>query len=93
MAQLGGVGQHIVGSSVGIIDPDRFAEALQKAQRNEDVSIGSLKRTLTLESWLRHLTTPRSPDELDANRERQGYSSTPETKELQAPAQPKSSAS
>ena len=46
----------MVSSSIGIVDPDRFAEALQKARRNEDVPIGSLKRTLTLESWLRHLT-------------------------------------
>lgn len=51
------VGRHIAGSSVGIIDSDRFLEALQKARRDEDLSIGSLKRTLTLESWLRHLMT------------------------------------
>jgi asparagine synthase (glutamine-hydrolysing) len=50
------IGQHIVSSAIGIVDPDRFAEALQKARRNEDVPIGSLNRTLTLESWLRHLT-------------------------------------
>ena len=51
------IGQHIAGSSAGIIDLDRFGEALQKARRNEVVPIESLKRTLTLESWLRHLVT------------------------------------
>jgi asparagine synthase (glutamine-hydrolysing) len=51
------IGRHIAGGSVRIIDPDRFVEALQKARCNEDVPIGSLKRTLTLESWLRHLAT------------------------------------
>jgi asparagine synthase (glutamine-hydrolysing) len=53
---LSDLGQSIIASSVGIIDPDRFAEALHKARCNETVLIGSLKRTLTLESWLRHLT-------------------------------------
>lgn len=51
------IGQQIVGSSAGIIDPNRFLEALQKVRRNEEVPLDSLKRTLTLESWLRRLTT------------------------------------
>jgi asparagine synthase (glutamine-hydrolysing) len=51
------IGQQIVGSSAGIIDPNRFFEALQKVRRSEEVPLDSLKRTLTLESWLRHLTT------------------------------------
>jgi hypothetical protein len=50
------IGQYIVSGAIGIVDPDRFAEAMQKARRNEDVPIASLNRTLTLESWLRHLT-------------------------------------
>ncbi len=50
------IGQEIVGSSLGIIQSNRFLEELRKAQRNEAVPINSLKRTLTLESWLRHLT-------------------------------------
>jgi asparagine synthase (glutamine-hydrolysing) len=50
------IGQQIVGSSAGIIDPNRFFEALQKVRR-EEVPLDSLKRILTLESWLRHLTT------------------------------------
>jgi len=50
------IGQHIIGSSVGIIDPDRFAEVLHKALRDEEIPLEKLKRTLTLEYWLRHLT-------------------------------------
>jgi asparagine synthase (glutamine-hydrolysing) len=49
------IGQHLRSSSIGIVDRDRFAESLQKARQNEDVPIGSLKRVVTLESWLRHL--------------------------------------
>jgi asparagine synthase (glutamine-hydrolysing) len=50
------IGQHITSNSIGIVDRDRFVQALQQARRNEDVPIGSLKRVVTLESWLRHLT-------------------------------------
>jgi asparagine synthase (glutamine-hydrolysing) len=50
------IGQHIIGSSLGIIDPDRFAEAVQKGPHNEDIPIESLKLAVTLESWFRHLT-------------------------------------
>ena len=48
--------QRMVSSSMGIIDAHRFAETLQKARRHEQVLVGSLTRTLTLEFWLRHLT-------------------------------------
>ena len=53
---LAEMGEHII-SPVGILDPNRFLEALQKARRKEEVPIDSLVKTLTLESWLRHLTT------------------------------------
>jgi asparagine synthase (glutamine-hydrolysing) len=83
------IGQHIRSSSVGIVDRDRFAEALQKARHNEDVPIGSLKRVVTLESWLRHLTiqgvlTDSTPSEKQTN------STTLGTQQLQASSQPKS---
>jgi asparagine synthase (glutamine-hydrolysing) len=42
-------------SSTGMIDPDQFLRALEDARRNEVVPVHSLKRTLTLEYWLRHL--------------------------------------
>ena len=48
-------GWRLAGSSAGIVDPDRFLEALEKAWRKDEVPVRGLKRTLTLESWLRHL--------------------------------------
>lgn len=48
--------QQMVGDSLGIVDRDRFLEALQKARRSEGAPLESLARTLTLEFWLRHLT-------------------------------------
>ena len=86
------IGQHIASGAIGIVDPDRFAEALQKARRNEGVPIGSLNRTLTLESWLRHLTLQGVLTN-SVSTKRQEYSSSLEAKELQSPAQPKSLAS
>jgi len=64
-------GERILSSSMGIVEPNRFWETLQKARRNEDVPIDSLKRTLMLESWLHHLTTKqvlRKPSELRGSR-------------------------
>jgi len=49
------VGEHLMSGSIGVVNRKRFIEALQKARRNEDVPIELLKRTLTLEAWLRHL--------------------------------------
>jgi asparagine synthase (glutamine-hydrolysing) len=49
------MGWCLASSSTRIVDADRFLEALQKARRNEAVQDGSLRRTLMLESWLRHL--------------------------------------
>jgi asparagine synthase (glutamine-hydrolysing) len=51
------IGQHLVGSWLGIIDPVRFSEALQKVNRKEEVPLQMLKLTLRLEFWLRHLAT------------------------------------
>ncbi|MGA7291189.1 MAG: asparagine synthase-related protein, partial [Terriglobales bacterium] len=85
-------GQQMVGSSIGIIDSNRLLEALQKARRNEEVSSDSLKRTLFLESWLRHLTIRRVLTNSMAT-QKQSHSSAIEAKELSASAQPKGSAS
>jgi asparagine synthase (glutamine-hydrolysing) len=49
------IDQHMVSSSMGIIDANRFGEALQRAWHDEGVSFETLVRTLTLESWLHHL--------------------------------------
>lgn len=51
------IGQHLVGSWLGIIDPVRFSEALQKVNRKEEVPLQMLKLTLRLEFWLRHLAS------------------------------------
>jgi asparagine synthase (glutamine-hydrolysing) len=96
------IGEHMVSSSLGIVDPDRFLEALQKARRNEEVPIASLKRTLFLESWLRHLTVcgfltnSISTKKQEYSRDCEGLAKV--SKEsgdrcLSASAQPKSSAS
>jgi asparagine synthase (glutamine-hydrolysing) len=50
------VSEHMASSSIGIIDQNRFVEALRNARDNEDVRVRILRHTLRLESWLRHLT-------------------------------------
>jgi asparagine synthase (glutamine-hydrolysing) len=60
------IGDHVVSSSVRIVDINRFLEALQKARQNEVVPTCILSRTITLESWLRHLTVHRVLTEPDA---------------------------
>jgi asparagine synthase (glutamine-hydrolysing) len=75
------VGWRMVSSSLGIIDPDRFLEVLQKARRNEEVPIESLKRTLTLESWFRHLTIQGVLTNRTARKREDDFSSV-EAKEL-----------
>ena len=53
MAELRG---KMASSLLGIVDEDRFCESLKKARRNDHTLTQALKRTLFLESWLRHLT-------------------------------------
>jgi asparagine synthase (glutamine-hydrolysing) len=54
-ASLHEIGQRFVCTSIGIMDTARCLEALRRAARKEEVPVDSLKRTLTLEFWLRHL--------------------------------------
>jgi len=54
-----GADEHMVSSSVGIINRGRFEEALETARETRDVPSGILRDTVTLESWLRHLTFHR----------------------------------
>jgi asparagine synthase (glutamine-hydrolysing) len=81
-----------ISSSIGIIDSDQFWKALQRGSCNQGAPIQSLKRTLTLESWLRHLarreilTSPMAT-------ERPPDLSFLDAKETDAPARPKSLAS
>jgi hypothetical protein len=51
------IGHHLLSSSIGIVHANRFFKALQKAGHTEETSlVDGLRRTLTVESWLRHLT-------------------------------------
>jgi asparagine synthase (glutamine-hydrolysing) len=47
--------QHMVSSSLGIVDPKRISAVLQKARRCEEVPMVSFMRTIFLEEWLRNL--------------------------------------
>ena len=42
-------------SSLGIVDPERISEALQKVRRGEEVPMIALRRALCLEGWLKDL--------------------------------------
>ena len=55
--RLDEIGLHMVSGSFGIIEADRFMQALQNAQsKDPDARIEwDLRRTLMLEFWLRHL--------------------------------------
>ena len=86
------VGRSMVTSSLGIVDHNRLEEVLQKARRREEVPADMMKRTLFLESWVRHLTT-RGVLMKSKPLEEQSCCSALEAEELQAPSLPKRSAS
>jgi asparagine synthase (glutamine-hydrolysing) len=50
-----GITQHMLSSSLGIVDAKAFLEVLQKARHGQDVQTISITRTLGLELWFRHL--------------------------------------
>jgi len=47
--------QNMLSDSLGILDPERISEALQKVRRGEEVPVIALQRALFLESWLKDL--------------------------------------
>ena len=47
--------QHMVSTSLGIVDSDRLYAALQKARLGEKVPAVTLIRTIFVEGWLRNL--------------------------------------
>jgi len=49
------MGHHLLSSSIGIVDENQFFKTLEKLKGNEATPVGDPYRTLTLESWLRHL--------------------------------------
>jgi asparagine synthase (glutamine-hydrolysing) len=57
LANLVEMTQHMVSSSLGIVDPERLSDALQKVRRGEEVPMITLRRTVCLEGWLRDLRT------------------------------------
>jgi asparagine synthase (glutamine-hydrolysing) len=56
--------RHMVSGSLGIVDPERFSEALQKAPYSQDPHIVPLMRTLGIEFWLKSV---RDHEILDGN--------------------------
>ena len=89
---LAELGERLITRDLGIIDLERFQEALEGAQRAEEISSASLTHTLTIESWLRHLAThgvltaPAPP-------KKQRFPSHLQAEGLHPPTQPKSLAS
>ena len=82
----------MISCDLGIIEPDRFLQALQKARRNEEVPSFNLTQTLELESWLRHLAIHGVlKNTLPAKKLR--YSPSLQAGELHAPTLPKGLAS
>src|SRR5882762_1945088 len=47
--------QHMVSSSLGVVEPKAFLEALQKARQGQEVSTVTVMRTLGIENWLQKL--------------------------------------
>ena len=54
-ASLAELGQNMIASSLGIIDPRIFLETLQETRRGHEVPMVPLMRTLGIENWLRRL--------------------------------------
>jgi hypothetical protein len=68
------IGNHIISSSLGIVDPNLFLQALKKARFKKEVSADSLRCTLILESWLRQLAIQGVLTMTSLPRKDQGYS-------------------
>lgn len=89
---LAEMGNQLLSGSLGIVDSNLFLKALEKARRKEDISLKSLKRTIFLEYWLRHLATRGILTTTPMLAKRPRFSSF-EAKKLRAPIQPESSVS
>jgi asparagine synthase (glutamine-hydrolysing) len=55
-ASLAGIIQHMISSSLGVVDAGKFSEVLRKARDGQEVVIVTLMRTLRIEVWLRNLS-------------------------------------
>ena len=58
-ASLVEIVQHMVSTSLRIVDAAKFSEVLQKARHGEEVLLVTLMRTLGIEIWLRNLSNRR----------------------------------
>jgi asparagine synthase (glutamine-hydrolysing) len=58
-ARLSAIAQDMIASAIGIVDANRFSEALQKARRgeNDELPAIALTTTIFIEGWLRDLRT------------------------------------
>lgn len=54
-ARFADLSQHMLSSTLGIVDVEKFLEALQKARHGEEVAVVILLRTLSVENWLHQL--------------------------------------
>jgi len=73
--------QHMVSSSLGVVEPKAFLEALQKARQGQEVSTVTVMRTLGIENWLQKLkdsklmkVTPSAEVDHPLEKERNGRS-------------------
>jgi asparagine synthase (glutamine-hydrolysing) len=84
------VDKHMLTGAAGIINQSRFEEALERTRANRDVPAGILRDTVTLESWLRHLTSHRCLNALDTHKKK-GFSAAAETEETSGAAEARES--
>ncbi len=85
------IGPWVLSSSLDIVDQNLFLEALQKARGADAVPEDSLKRTMFLEFWLRHVVNKGVLTMPSMSRKRPGYSPLQTTTSWSG--SPKSSAS
>ena len=85
---LAGMGRRLISNADEVVDPDRFLKSLHEARHNEEVAIGGVRRVLTLESWLRHLTNQGILMN-SVSRKATGGPSSFKTKDLQTSTQAK----
>jgi asparagine synthase (glutamine-hydrolysing) len=75
-------GQRMLASSVGIVDSERFIEALQKARHEQEVPLVHLMRTLGAELWLQNLRDWKVLSNFDSLGEMPAISDFPKTRHV-----------
>ena len=59
LSRLAELTQQMASSSLGIVDTNKFLEALYKARDGQEVPAVAVIRTLGIESWLKNLSNRR----------------------------------